>query len=696
VLPVINLDDQYFEDIVEEAKKMIPAVYPNWTDYNEHDPGITFLELFAWLKESQQYHMNQIGRDNYLLYLNLLGIKLLKRRPATALVTFLGVETDFALSKGSRMYAGDICFETTEKENLSSIHIVSCEVAASGKKAKIGYEIINSGSNMRLHMFGEEPADGDEFIICFDKAFKAGSVYSIYFSLSDDYPVERNPINEDFVSLAKLSLMYYGDGGWKECEVIKDETHAMIQSGKLYFIIPAAMKEDAGRYLLKLKLSDCCYDVPPVLNSISMNVIKVVQTETLSEYEDISVKRSEEGNSSIVLDSYLARKGLQDIFVRINDAYIRCTDVEVQKQEGKAVINIEELFEKYRTDELNLRIVSFCEEFEYKRCHDMNGLPYQSIELDDGDVYPDSLKILVEDEINPDTFVEWKQVDTFYCSGETDPHYRYDENSAKIIFGDCENGKAPEGRLIIIGYKRTKAEGGNVKSMQINLLTDGPDSLRLYNKDNAYGGREAESIDECFARFLRESKTVKRAVTNEDYETMIRKTPGLMIANVKVIPVSDLNHHDFKFDDLTVTAVVQPYTAGKRKPLNKAYLSNIYNYLEDKKLIGSRLNVLSPEYVAVSVLLEVAVKPQYINAYDMVKAAVMDYFDKFCNDFGKPVRYSELYGIVDVLECVKQVQSLTINTMGRRIKRSMYGDLLMPVNGLAYLGDLKISVITMD
>ena len=60
MLPVISLDDERFEEIVDKARKMIPNLYPEWTDHNYHDPGITMLELFAWLKEIQQFHMDQI------------------------------------------------------------------------------------------------------------------------------------------------------------------------------------------------------------------------------------------------------------------------------------------------------------------------------------------------------------------------------------------------------------------------------------------------------------------------------------------------------------------------------------------------------------------------------------------------------------------------------------------------------------
>lgn len=70
-----NLDDQTFAEIVEEAVKSIPTVFPEWTDHNAHDPGITLLELFAWYKEMQQYHLNCPTERAMNMYLKLLGME---------------------------------------------------------------------------------------------------------------------------------------------------------------------------------------------------------------------------------------------------------------------------------------------------------------------------------------------------------------------------------------------------------------------------------------------------------------------------------------------------------------------------------------------------------------------------------------------------------------------------------------------
>ena len=45
MLPILSLDDERFEEIVEKPGKMIPNLSPDCTDYNYHDPGITIIEL---------------------------------------------------------------------------------------------------------------------------------------------------------------------------------------------------------------------------------------------------------------------------------------------------------------------------------------------------------------------------------------------------------------------------------------------------------------------------------------------------------------------------------------------------------------------------------------------------------------------------------------------------------------------------
>ncbi|MEO7729584.1 MAG: hypothetical protein ABIY55_01325, partial [Kofleriaceae bacterium] len=92
MIPPPKLDDRTFNDIVEEAISMIPRYAPEWTNHNPSDPGITLIELAAWMTDLLIYRLNQVPDKNYVAFLNLLGIKLRAPRAARALVRFGLVE----------------------------------------------------------------------------------------------------------------------------------------------------------------------------------------------------------------------------------------------------------------------------------------------------------------------------------------------------------------------------------------------------------------------------------------------------------------------------------------------------------------------------------------------------------------------------------------------------------------------------
>ena len=71
-LPLPNLDDRTYADLVEEAISQIPVEYPEWTDHNPTDTGIILIELLAWLIEMTLYRVNQIPDDNYASFVSLL------------------------------------------------------------------------------------------------------------------------------------------------------------------------------------------------------------------------------------------------------------------------------------------------------------------------------------------------------------------------------------------------------------------------------------------------------------------------------------------------------------------------------------------------------------------------------------------------------------------------------------------------
>lgn len=83
-LPLPNLDDRRWDDLVEEGRGLIPQYAPDWTDHNLHDPGITLIELLAYVTEQELFRLNAIGEAHRRAFLNLAGQSFRPRGPQPA------------------------------------------------------------------------------------------------------------------------------------------------------------------------------------------------------------------------------------------------------------------------------------------------------------------------------------------------------------------------------------------------------------------------------------------------------------------------------------------------------------------------------------------------------------------------------------------------------------------------------------
>jgi hypothetical protein len=90
-----NLDDRTFDQLVAEARARIPRYTPEWTNFNDSDPGITLVKLHAWLTETVLFRLNKLPDLNYIKFLELLNVK---PRPALA----AKAELSFTLKKLNR------------------------------------------------------------------------------------------------------------------------------------------------------------------------------------------------------------------------------------------------------------------------------------------------------------------------------------------------------------------------------------------------------------------------------------------------------------------------------------------------------------------------------------------------------------------------------------------------------------------
>lgn len=69
-----DLFDRRFENLLEIGRARLPGLAPGWTDHNLHDPGITLMELLAWVAEAQIYSLARTRRDERDAYAALFGL----------------------------------------------------------------------------------------------------------------------------------------------------------------------------------------------------------------------------------------------------------------------------------------------------------------------------------------------------------------------------------------------------------------------------------------------------------------------------------------------------------------------------------------------------------------------------------------------------------------------------------------------
>jgi Baseplate J-like protein. len=687
MLPNISLDVDKYEDIIYDARNMIVSLYPEWTDFNYHDPGITILELFSWIKESQQYYMDQIGDENRKKYLKLLGLQRHTKLPARAEAEVI-TQQDIDVLKGTKFYAGEICFEAEERRYILKDDLCRC-ISYEGELARIiNRRQLDFGNKLKILPFGREPRVDNCFYLGFDEALPKNTNLRALIDIYDDYEVRRMPITnpKSFYPLAEIILEVKTNRGWQEAALLSDETYALLCSGNINFSVDFDMEpciiEGLEGYYLRLRLARCDYDVPPVVQAIRFNSIALRQRDTQSEVIDFPL--SDDGKYYAATE--LSVSGVSQLFVKINQTYhlVPTVTKNIDYENNCAAFEIEMNPEHLGAE--GLRLVNTTGMFANSNIAGFGtGLPFQELNLNHENIEYSSFEIMTEDTDVPDRYLPWIKVNDFSASTPEDRHYVLDSATGVVKFGDCINGLAPEGTILIIGYVHTLGAGGNVKQNTINRIgqEDIP-GIQVNNRESSAGGENEETLDACFRRAQRMLKSPLSAVTYSDYESCVLNTPGLMIQSCKAIPAKLTRRHD-NIPDMTLNIVVKPFRPEQAEYISDVYIRNIQNHLDNFRLLGTNIELIAPEYIGVTIYADVIVKPHYLNAQALVEEAVKNFFFRYKDQFGAEVVYSELYGVIDRLECVSFVNTLSVEAKGNGISRTKEGNITLQANGVIVL-----------
>lgn len=694
MLPELSLDVENFEEIVLEYRNRIASIYPEWTDYNYHDPGITLIELFAWLKEIQQFHLNQIGTSHRQMYLNLLGVPMIHKTPAAGWVEVKCAENKF-LFQGTKFYAGSICFESAEPEMLLKNDIISCVTRNQRGSDRIDKNQLIQGKDLRIYPFGKEPEPDNCCYLQLEVPLPVRERIHLSIRIYDRYPVKRVPVKdeEEFFPLAAIAYEAFCNGEWVPWNLIKDETYQLIQDGQITFSMEDLMEETVAEgvkgYYLRLRLLESQYETPPLITEISFNQVLVVQKDSICAYEEHSIDFCNENTRFVHANRAWEQSGREALYYRSADRFYPVEGYK--KQELNGIISYE-LQKPENWNPKTLRILYFPAEFEQRRyLGEGTGFPNQQFSLGGEGCYSEDLELLIEDPQAPGTYHAWERVEHFYHSGPSDRHFQFIEKAEMVAFGDGLMGMAPEGGIYILRYASSLGSGGNVKAGRITRVSDHPE-LKVSNGRETGGGLDEEEFAQSFLRVRQMLNKQERGVTQEDYEALVYRVPGLMIASCKAVALSPQIDAKVKPRETVIGIMVKPFSVLGVRELSRAYRHNIMRYLDSRRLLGTKVLIYPPEYIRVTLRGELLIKPQYRQAEEMVKKAVEAFFLELGETFGSPILYGKLYGMIDSIPCVSGIQNMVIECRGNHGKRNQSGDVIPSYNGVFLLNDVEFAM----
>ncbi len=223
------------------------------------------------------------------------------------------------------------------------------------------------------------------------------------------------------------------------------------------------------------------------------------------------------------------------------------------------------------------------------------GMPWQQLELSGTGIAQGSLRVTVDG-------VEWTEVLHFQDSGANDTHFTAQADGldvTTVLFGDGLHGIAPAaGGSIEVSWLETLGADGNLAPDLVHdilspiTLGAAPVRLTVTNTISATGGASRESIDFARAQAPAALRTLWKAVTKEDYQTLAVGFPG--VAKARVLDANDCTGIRY----YNVHIAVAPEGGGIASPLLKQELTA---FLEARKVITVEFELYDPVYRSIDI-----------------------------------------------------------------------------------------------
>ena len=273
-LPVPNLDDRSWKQIVDEAVRLIPRYCPEWTNHNTSDPGVTLLELYAWMTEMVIYRLNKVPEKNFLAFLDLIGVQLKPPEPAKVVLELTpseGAEGELTVRKGTQVATlqaagGDpVTFETLRDITLLPLHVVR---AASSHRAAVSdhTEALASGEAHEPLFAGVQEVErflylGDDRL----NAFNEEAAVDLFFEAMPGSSGPRVPTVTEW--------QYFDGKRWRDMTVNRAESDTRRLSFGSHPGIEKQLVNSVETFWIRGKLAEPLKDPAAVqLDSVALRV----------------------------------------------------------------------------------------------------------------------------------------------------------------------------------------------------------------------------------------------------------------------------------------------------------------------------------------------------------------------------------------------------------------------------------------
>ncbi|MBL7208493.1 MAG: putative baseplate assembly protein [Dehalococcoidia bacterium] len=617
-LPAPNLDDRKFQDIVTEARSLIPRYCPEWTDHNLSDPGITLIELFAWMVDILLYRLNKVPEKNYIKFLDLIGVKLLPAHPAKADISFrlsapqpepvtVPRGTEVATVRTETQDA--VSFTTVGDLRIEAPEMVYCMICRGGTTFHDYMPVLQTRELMDI--FQKVPQRNDAFYIGYNKNLAGNTLRLIFETSIEGIGVDpRNP---------PLAWQFWDgeDSTWARLRLESDATGGLNKSGEVILHVPYSCD------LTEVDGKNACW-------------IRC------------RVRRAR------------PRQPAYTNSPRVRGVDSHCVGGTVSASHAFKVVG--EVLGRSNGDGGQIFY--------------LQNTPVLS--RDDGET--------VEVEEEEGRWQPWQEVKDFWASGPDDLHFICDSVSGEIQFGprlrqpdgeERQFGATPRKgkRVRFSSYRCGGGVQGNVGEKTVTVLKSSiPYVASVTNWEVASGGTDSESLESAKLRAPQVLKARTRAVTAEDFEYLAYEASS-GVARAKCLVPKSAGEKDTSPPG-TVRLLIVPLIAAGAGTIRKEELvlldhlrQEVTNYLDERRLLTTKLVVSEPKYRWVTAGVKVKAKAK--TDPKRLKGEIEKKLSQFINPitggpenagwpFDRDVLASDVHSLVQALPGVDYVEGVDL------------------------------------